>query len=368
MPAPEALRRQYARIEPVLRELRLYVRSTLHPFCEPRGYTFFDRIKDLESLSEKLEGGRYSSWNDIDDLYAFTIVVPSPQHEEAVRSKLDQSFYRLKVRDRTAAMKAPDVFRFDGLRWYGRMRDDAASERQPGMGYVTFEAQVLTSFERAWAAVTHDLVYKADDVDWKRLRLAAQLKAAVEQIEMIIAAFEVTSSAVLESPWPETKIKQDIIATFSGLMNDGHLPETLRPSSWRRFADNVFSLVNSFEQRPKQRAKAIQSLLRLADTELRSSIPATVPFSGTLFQYVLSLAARPDTPGNLHDFTIVDSSELTTLYQLGEIRKKFRFPDVPGSDSDVTEEVGDSSAPEIPSQAAPPASTQEVGPGAMGCA
>ncbi|MEK8105767.1 hypothetical protein NKG94_12605 [Micromonospora sp. M12] len=190
---------------------------------------FFDRVKDLESLSEKLEGGRYSSWNEVDDLYAFTVVVPSPQHEEAVRSKLDQSFHRLKVRDRTAAMKAPDVFRFDGLRWYGRMNDDAALERQPGMAEVTFEAQVLTSFERAWSAVTHDLVYKADDVDWKRLRLAAQLKAAVEQIEMIIAAFEATSSAVLESPWPETKIKQEIIATFSSLMGDGHVPEILRP-------------------------------------------------------------------------------------------------------------------------------------------
>jgi hypothetical protein len=73
-------------------------------------------------------------------------------------------------------------------------------------GGQLFGVQVVTAFEYAWIAATHDLVHKSDDVDWRRLRLAAQpKKAAVKQIEVLIAAFDPASPAIQEC-WaaPET--------------------------------------------------------------------------------------------------------------------------------------------------------------------
>jgi hypothetical protein len=44
------------------------------------------------------------------------------------------------------------------------------------------------------------LVYKSSEIDWKRLRLAAQIKANVEQLDTLILAFEQTSLiAILNS-------------------------------------------------------------------------------------------------------------------------------------------------------------------------
>src|ERR1035438_1489076 len=184
VPEPEAVRQAYDRVVPLLADVRRYVRETLDPFAKDRGYIFLDRTKDVSSLSEKLESGRFPSWSRLDDLYGCTIVVPVSSHESAVLVKLNASFEAVEVRSRSSAKKAPDVFRFDGVRWYGKISEEAALVRQPGVGDIIFEVQVITAFEYAWKTVTHDLVYKGEDVDWKKKRLAAQLKAAVEQIEI----------------------------------------------------------------------------------------------------------------------------------------------------------------------------------------
>ena len=154
MPEPEAVRRAYDLVAPLLADVRRYVRETIDPFSADRGYIVLDRTKEITSLSEKLESGRFLSWSRLDDLYGCTIVVPVSSHEADVLAKLDSSFHRIEVRSRSSAKKAPDVFRFDGVRWYGRIPEDAALVRQPGVGEVTFEVQVITAFEYAWKSVT----------------------------------------------------------------------------------------------------------------------------------------------------------------------------------------------------------------------
>ena len=47
----------------------------------------------------------------------------------------------------------------------------------------------------------HGLAYKTDEVDWKRKRIAAQIKAMVEQLDQLIVSFEAAASPVVESPW-----------------------------------------------------------------------------------------------------------------------------------------------------------------------
>lgn len=325
MPAPEAVRQAFSRVEPVLAEVQRYVRETLEAYCRRHAYVFIDRQKTVTSLAEKLDGGRIAAWTDLDDLYACTVVVPTSTHEDGVLRKLDASFVLHRLRTRSDALKAPDAFRFDGARWYGRVRPEAAADRQPGVDQQLFEVQVVTAFEYAWIAVTHDLVYKGDDIDWRRLRLAAQLKAAVEQIEVLIAAFDSASTAILVSPWHETAAKSEIVERTKLLADDGYIPDTLRPESWRRFADNVFSLIRTYERNPQKLGVAVRTLLDAMDADLRGAHPFELPISGSLFQYVVALVARPATPGSLERFTVVRSRELIDLYGVTDLPKEFVF-------------------------------------------
>lgn len=329
MPTPESIREAYDRGDPAVRDVGRYVRETLEPYCRAQKYLFTDRFKTKESLTEKLEGGRIDAWSKIDDLYACTIVVPVATHEAGVLRKLTTSFDQVDSRTRAATKKAPDVFRFDGTRWYGKLRSEATQTRQPGVGDLTFEVQVITAFEYAWIAVTHDLVYKSDSVDWRRQRLAAQLKAAVEQVEVLIGAFETASDAVAVSAWPETDAKSAIIERFKLLVADGSVPESILPTSWRRFADNVFALVVSYEKSRYKVPAAVDKLLGVMETELRQASPTVLPNSGTLFQYVVSVVAREDTDGSIAEFTLVPSRELSDLYGVvSNLPRAFTFDGV----------------------------------------
>lgn len=332
---PESLRQAYDRVKPLVDDVARHVGGTLERYCKENGYLFRERTKELTSLVEKLEGGRVKRWSEIDDLYACTIVVPVRDHEDKVLRKLDSSFARKRIRSRAESQKAPDVFRFDGTRWYGTISEAAASERQAGAGDVIFEVQVVTAFEHAWIAVTHDLVYKGDMADWRKQRLAAQLKAAVEQVEVLISAFESASDAILPSPWPETQVKAKIVERFKRLAHDGMLPETILPASWRRFGDNVYTLVKSYEKDVYKVQRAVNKLLETIEADLLGAEPLRLPNSGTLFQYVLSVVDRAETDGSLADFLVVPSRELQDLYEVQVLEKRFVFDGNVDPDSEL---------------------------------
>ena len=80
---------------------------------------------------------------------------------------------------------------------------------------ITFEIQVKSAFEHAWAVSTHDLVYKSPEIDWKRLRLAAQIKANVEQLDTLILAFEQTSAIIQENHSPDLNIDNNSIFLYN---------------------------------------------------------------------------------------------------------------------------------------------------------
>lgn len=347
MPEPESVMKAHARVRPVLKEVQRYVAATLEPFTKANSYLFLDRVKTSSALSEKLEGGRFGAWSELDDLYACTIVVPTAMHEQKVLEKLNSSFSMKVTRSRSSSKKPPDVFRFDGIRWYGRMTELAASERQPGIGEVLFEVQVITAFEWAWLSVTHDLVYKGDSADWSHQRLAALLKAAVEQIEVLIAAFSPASEVILESPWLETEATVQVVNRCKALANDGLIPETLIPESWRRFSDNFVALVRSYERDREKVAESTEKLLDVIESELRRPKPTTLPVSGTLFQYVISVVGRIDTVGNLKKFNVVPSSELHEIYGCRDIPKQFIFDGIALPQSEESADLGGAAAPAV---------------------
>lgn len=244
MITPPAVRLRYVQVEPYLEPLRVLVRSTLQPFVDENGFALVSRIKALESLAEKLESGRYKSWSEVDDLVAFAIVVPTLSDEAAAVDFLSSVFEKIELRARGATNKSPDVFRFDGTRFIGRMRSSTNAPRTGTEGIV-FEVQVRSAFEHAWAVTTHALSYKTPDVSWEKLRVTAQLKAAVEQLDMIILGFEEAALKIEASKWPMVDAERRVAEGFAALVSGGKLPQVMAPKDWNRFSQNVLELVRA---------------------------------------------------------------------------------------------------------------------------
>jgi hypothetical protein len=251
-------------------------------------------------------------------------VVPTAARETVVLDFLKRVFEEVELRPRNSTKKAPETFRFDSTRFIGKLRITDGLDLPPGVSSVRFEVQVPSAFEHAWAVVTHDLVYKSPDMDWRKARLAAQLKAGVEQIELIIAGFEANLDFVAQSSYPEIDAKQAIIDAFQELMIDETVSRALAPQSWSRFADNVYRLM-SLSLRggtPYRMAEILSAIKRdLAGNGIANGI-----MSGSLFQVVLGCVARGVVKDvSLNPFTVVDSPELRDFHHIEHIPNVFVF-------------------------------------------
>ncbi len=111
------------------------------------------------------------------------------------------------------------------------------------MFHLTFEIQVRTAFEHAWMATTHALAYKPDRVDWRDLRLAARLKAAVEQLDDLVAGFQETAGRISEQKWPEIAAQRSVAEFFLEKVKNGLIPPEMAPASWFRFSGNLVTIV-----------------------------------------------------------------------------------------------------------------------------
>ena len=183
--------------------------SFISKFCEIHGYAFSSRIKTIESLAEKIETGRFKNWSNLDDLFACTIIIPTLLHEEEVTKFCKDIFQIERTTKRGQNRKSPDTFTFDSTRIYAKLRrsEDINNSELLNIYHITFEIQIKSAFEHAWSVSNHDLVYKNDEIDWKKLRLAAQNKANVEQLDTLILAFDQMSNIITECDDLDLKIR-----------------------------------------------------------------------------------------------------------------------------------------------------------------
>ncbi len=312
---------QKADIEAVER----HVSQTLRPWCDNRGFPSKGRRKDLQSLSEKLESGRYTKWSELDDLYACTIVLPTPQHEDSALEFLSQAFTSVEIRRRNSTKKPPDVFRFDSTRFIGSVRVGDGLPLPEQLGTIKFEVQLPTAFEYAWSVVTHDLVYKTDDFDWRKARMAALLKGAVEQIELLIAGFSANVDIIPQSEHPESDAKHASVAIFKKLIEEGFVSPELTPGSWSRFADNLFSLVASYSNRNSAPQK-LRDLSAVIDGRARSSGEYSSIAGGSLFQIPVGVIGSGEVNGaSITKFVVVDSVELRDIHGVEKVPRAFLF-------------------------------------------
>ena len=229
--------------EPYIKEVAERVRDQVYSFCEKNGFAFTGRIKTRDSVAEKLETGRYQSWVEVDDLYACAVVVPTLLDEVDALNFLEERYEQVEVRKRGSTQKDPTVFRFDATRFIGRLRADERLDDASPLRKILFEVQIRSAFEHAWSVTTHALAYKSDEVNWRRLRLVAQLKAAVEQLDGLVLGFDAAADEISEHRWPEVAAKKKIESTFLELIEAGSLPDDAAPQSWARFCENLFRIM-----------------------------------------------------------------------------------------------------------------------------
>ena len=338
MVVSKTIKTRYEELAVYAPTLRKLVREILEPFCVRQHFDFHDRIKALESVAEKLETGRVRSWDELDDLYAATIVIPSLREEKVVSSELESHFVRKDFRSRGSSRTPPDTFRFDLPRFYGRLRP--SPEREGTMlESMIFEVQIRTAFEHAWCTTTHELTYKAAHSDWKKQRLTAALRATVEQIDLSIAGFEQVVEEVLPGKWEESETKTQLLEYFDVLFEKEDFPSEVKPSALSRFADNVYSLCQAEASRrnyaergrAKQRKRRVtvedivSETKRVLDNWVTSTRPEEVPRSLSLFQTVYGLLCRHDVVGSGVRFTIFGIDDISGVFPEARGRAEKEF-------------------------------------------
>lgn len=310
---PPILDRQYQQYYPLLEAAAKQVKSTMLIFCDRKGYVLTSRIKTIESVAEKIETGRFKKWSELNDLFACTVIIPSLSQEQEVIEFCRNTFDVKTTVKRGQNKKSPDTFIFDSTRVYAQLRraEDPNSDNLLSIFDILFEIQIKSAFEHAWAVSTHDLVYKSAEIDWKKLRLAAQIKATVEQLDIMIMAFEQIASTIQEHEYPQIKKKRQIAVATENLFAQ-KIPQELQPKDMSRFCDNLYGILASAGKEDK-----IQEAIKCIRDNVNSTPTDLIPRSISLLQYFLAILVEEKIivlPLDKHCFHITE--ELIALYPI----------------------------------------------------
>jgi len=280
---PQHIKQNYQYFEPYYYKVKEILDQTLISFCSKNLFAYTSRIKELNSLAEKIESGRFNDWDSIDDFVGAVIIVPNFNYEPQIIKFLETSLIKVQLKKRGSTLKSPDVFRFDATRFIGKLR---IIENEEIINRINFEVQIRSAFEHAWSVTTHDLAYKSKTIDWKVLRLAAQLKSSVEQLDMLTLGAHEIKNSVQEHKWPETEIRIKICQSFEKYFIEKLIPEELYPKDMSRFSDNLFVLVRENLSRINQKKwnKEIESVLQKIKSNFEIFSQSDFPMSLSLYQ------------------------------------------------------------------------------------
>jgi len=316
MIVPSSVRQKYDFVAPYVDRVAQTVRDLVFAFCEERGFAFAARKKKIESISEKIETGRFSMWRQLDDIFGCAIIVPTLSEEAEAVEFLCASFQKVKLSRRGGTWKDPDVFRFDSTRFVGRLRLSKAVEDESELHNILFEVQVRTAFEHAWAVATRAFSYKADKTSWRRFRLAAQMKAAVEQLDALVVGYDSISEVLCEHKWPILSAKSQLEESIKCLIDEGVIASEVAPESWTRFCENLWKVVDGATN--NDLAKKVEAAEKAAEVICRRARELGIgnfPRSITLLQYCVGcLVEEGIVSGPVKDYTPLITREFLDLF------------------------------------------------------
>ena len=317
------IKQEFERKYPFIKILYKNVREVLFNYCSNNGYAFTDRIKTIDSLSEKIETGRFKKWTDIEDFYACTIIIANLNHVAEILLFLKSTFNQVTLKKRGGTFKAPDVFRFDSTRFIGTLKQ---SGEVTEISKINFEIQIKTAFEHAWSVSTHSLVYKANDIDWKLLRIASQLKSSVEQLDMIVSGAKQLNSHITEHDWPEINIKKFILNKTNEFLANINVPDELKPKDSSRFSENLFSFFQPLVKDTRTPYKILTPFFEKANEFANILGQEKFPRSISLIQYFIGIANELNYNSEIGKYVPLITMEMETIFpKMKSITKRFEI-------------------------------------------
>ncbi|MFA6499990.1 MAG: RelA/SpoT domain-containing protein [Desulfurivibrionaceae bacterium] len=187
---PTQLSSAYTTVAHNLRSLKERVDSILKAFAEEQDGQYSSRVKTIDSVFDKAVLGNYRQLDEIEDLFAATVILPTAPIGEGLNDftqSLSGHFTVLEVRSNRT--RRPSEFIYDDLHYVLRLKDSALLLNKSLLVF-SFELQVKSYLQHGWAKATHNTIYKAHNESWRASRVAAQTKAAVEMIEAALATGE----------------------------------------------------------------------------------------------------------------------------------------------------------------------------------
>jgi ppGpp synthetase/RelA/SpoT-type nucleotidyltranferase len=287
------LKTKYNLQAPYFEYIQNYLDQTLLNYTKQNFFAYSSRIKALNSISEKIESGRYSSWQELDDFVACVIIIPNLSYENEVLNFLETIFVKIDVKKKGDTFKGFDAFRFDSTRFLGNIKSET-EDKTSIIHQIKFEVQIRSAFEHAWSVTTHDLAYKSETIDWRVLRLVAQLKASVEQLDMISLGATEISKKITKFKWPEIDIKIELLNFLASQFEKGIIPMELKPKDFSRVVDNLYPLIskNLSVWKPRKWIFELKAIFKLIEISLKKLNEDGFPMSLSLYQIIFGILVQ----------------------------------------------------------------------------
>ena len=321
MIVPAIIEKTYNELLVKINLLKNKVNPILIKYCENNNYAYSQRIKSLESLSEKIESGRFDCLDNISDIWASTIIIPTFIEEESVLEFISNTFKIIDIKKRGSTKKPPEVFRFDSTRiiceYISLPSVDTIFDN------LHFEIQIKSAFEHAWAVTSHSISYKSDRVDWRMLRLVSQMKSSVEQLDLLAVAYEDIFNTIPRSDWPELDVKEKIIELWDSIKT--LIPEEMVPKDLSRFCNNIITLIKNKDNNRFHLENNTNKAIKIIEKHFNQIKKEEIPHSLSAFQYICCILVDNNYFNNLNfEKYILVTEEMIGLFpKVKNIEKKF---------------------------------------------
>ncbi len=229
MKIPQSIRNIYEDLKESYSELKPKIDNEFKNAL-PQEWHYISRLKKIESFALKIETGRYKSIDMFDDFFACTIVVENISKISEAKKLISDRFkiFVQKPKNERFTHKNPESFPFDDLRLYIKW-EDQKGVKPTGFNGRLFEVQIKTFLQHAWSIATHDLIYKSDEKNWAKERIAYQVKAMLEHAEVSIdKADQLSKSSSIEMENKETEQITELIEVLKELWQTTFLPKNIK--------------------------------------------------------------------------------------------------------------------------------------------
>lgn len=240
MKVEQSIRTNHSKLLEKYSTLKDKVGEVLADSCESNEWFFEHRIKSEESYALKLATGRYNGV-EIDDFYACTIVVPNLRYVADAVELVSACYDVIEKRPKDIIKSRPTDFSFNSIRLLCKLKKGV---KESYWDSCVFEVQVKTLLEHACSKATHDFSYKSGTVSWSRERLAAQIKAVLDNADLSILEMENLSSSTFLNRKNESYEKMKLIVDFIRT-EWKQVSESIFPHDLKRLAEVTSNVLNA---------------------------------------------------------------------------------------------------------------------------